>query len=405
MITDSLQRIYSRLLDKVSNLKHYRYLYPKFNLNDRLTGLTGPRGTGKTTLMLQYIKNHFPTDKTAFYFSADHIYFENTTLYQFVEELYLTQGTTTFFIDEIHKYKRWSQELKNLYDGFPDLRIVFSGSSSLDLAKGSHDLSRRAKMFHLAGLSFREYLSMKLDTTSLPVIEWKELINNHHQYDALLNRIPGILGHFNEYLQQGVYPFYHDNPVSYYEKLLEVIDNTIYEDIANFYSLKTVNLHHFRKLLNFLASTPPGGLSVHALAKNLSVDDKTIIIYLNYLAENGLVNVVYSKSDQNPGLRRPEKIFLDNTNLHYAINGQIDANIDIGSIRELFFIQAVTHSNRGVFHSKQGDYLVDGVTFEIGGRNKTTKQIRDVDSSFVVKADVLTSRLREIPLLMFGFLY
>ena len=155
---NSLMLIYHRLIEQVS-MDFHRYLYTSFNANNRLTGLIGARGVGKTTLLLQYIKKHYPNLNDTVYVSADHIYFERVTLYEFIENLYLTEGTSIFFIDEIHKYANWNQEIKNVYDGFPNIRIVFSGNSSLDLVKGSYDLSRRSKLYHLAGMSFREYLN------------------------------------------------------------------------------------------------------------------------------------------------------------------------------------------------------------------------------------------------------
>lgn len=394
--------IYQRLLDEVS-LKHYRFLYDQFNLSSRITGLVGGRGVGKTTMLLQIIKNQF-VNKPVFYFSADHIYFEKTTLYELIEELYLSEGITTFFIDEIHKYKNWGQELKNIYDGFPSIKLVFSGSSSLDLVKGGYDLSRRAKMYYLPGMSFREHLNFNTKN-NIEKVPFTELMKNHQRFDAILSIIPKIKGYFNDYLRQGYYPFKHEDPLNYYEKILTVIDKTIYEDIANFYNLKTVNLHHFKKLLNFLASIQPGNLSVHNIAKNLSIDDKTVTNYLTILQETGLVNLIYPSENANRGLRRPEKIFLNNTNLQYAIEGIINGKSEIGTIRELFFIQSVVNGSKKIFHSKTGDYVVDDFIFEIGGRNKTHRQIKNQENAFLVKDDILTSRKREIPLMFFGFLY
>lgn len=399
----SLQLIFKRLLEEVK-LDHYRFLYEQFNLNDRLTGLVGPRGVGKTTMLLQVIKNQFADQPNVFYFSADHIYFEKVSLYEFIEELYLSDGIDTFFIDEIHQYKNWSQEIKNIYDGFPSIKIVFSGSSSLELVKGSHDLSRRAKMYYLPGMSFREYLNMQTNS-QIPVIHFDELMANHQRYDQLLLDVSRIKGHFNDYLRQGFYPFYRENPLSYHEKILEVIDKTIYEDIANFYNLKTANLHHFKKILSFLTSVPPGTISVHNLSKNLSIDDKTATNYLIILNETGLINLIYPLGSGNQILRRPEKIFLNNTNLQFAIEGEISAKVDVGTIRELFFIQALSQSGHHIFNSDKGDYSVNGYIFEIGGKNKSTRQIKDIEKSFLVKDDILASSKREIPLMLMGFLY
>lgn len=399
----TLKLIFQRLINEL-NIQHYRFLYEKFNINNRLTGIIGARGVGKTTLMLQFIKNNLMKNEDAFYFSADHIYFNSNTIYQFVENLYLTEGTTIFFIDEIHKYKNWNQELKNLYDGFPKIKIVFSGSSSLDIVKGTYDLSRRAKLYYLPGLSFREYLNFETNNKIQP-IEFSELVKNARHYDSIVANIPKIKGYFQKYLRQGFYPFYLEDAISYYERILQIIDKTIYEDIANFYNLKTVNLQHFKKILNFLTTIQPGECNVHNLAKNLAVDDKTIGNYLINLQETGLINLIYPSEGGNTGLRRPEKIFLNNTNLQYALEGRLGSSIEIGTLRELFFIQSTKNSGLEIFHSKKGDYQIAEYIFEIGGKNKTRTQIKNESSAFLVKDDSFISSRGEIPLIYFGFLY
>jgi predicted AAA+ superfamily ATPase len=399
---DSLILIYHRLIDATS-LDFYRYLYTSFNTNDRLTGLVGARGVGKTTLLLQYIKNNFPDGQQAFYVSADHIYFDQVTLYAFVEELHLTRGITYFFIDEIHKYKNWDQEIKNLYDGFPSIHIIFSGSSTLDLTAGSYDLSRRAKMYHLFGMSFREYINLNTRSNILP-FTFKELIEDPTRYDASMALIPTLKTHFQAYLQRGFYPFYQENPLSYYEKLLQIIDKTIYEDIANFYQLKTGNLHHLRKLLKFLVTIPPGNMSVHNLAKNLSIDDKTVMTYLHALQQTGLINLIYPDAIGNQLLRRPDKVLLNNTNLQFALVGKLDADIDIGNMRELYFVQAIKSSGQEIFYSDVGDYIVAGKIMEIGGKNKTRRQVKGLDA-ILVKDNIATAQLNTIPLHYFGMLY
>lgn len=402
-MNESLQLIFKRLLAEVP-LLHYRYLYQQFNLNNRLTGLLGARGVGKTTLLLQFIKNNFSDNRKVFYCSADHIFFQQTTLYQFVEELFLTDGIEIFFIDEIHKYKNWSQELKNLYDGFPKIKLIFSGSSSLDLVKGGYDLSRRLKTYHLVGLSFREYLNLTLQTNFQPSL-LQNLIDHASVLDSEISVIPGIKGHFQNYLRYGYYPFYHEDPLSYYEKILSVINKTIFEDIANFYSLNTVNLQIFLKILNFLSHIEPGDVNVHNIGKNLAVDDKTIMNYLQNLQDAGLIQMIYSAATGNVALRRPQKIFLDNTNLQYAIVGTVTHQIKIGSVRELFFVQSVSNAGHEVYHSKKGDYVIDEVVYEIGGKNKTDEQVKGVQKAILVKDDQLIARRNEIPLLYFGFLY
>lgn len=400
----SLRLIYQRLLSDIDN-KYYRSLYENFPLNNRLTGLIGARGVGKTTLLLQLIKNkRIGKDKKVFYFSADHIYFNQTTLYAFVEDLYLHENITLFVIDEIHKYPNWNQELKNIYDGFPDIQLIFSGSSSLDLIKGSYDLSRRAIMCHLPGLSFREYLNIETEQ-QLPILSFNNLIHQEHDLDATLISLPGIKGHFQNYLKRGFYPFYYEDTLHYFEKILAIIDKTIFEDVANFYNLHTNSLHLLKKILMYLTTIPPGTLSIHLLAKNLSLDDKTLLNYLTYLAETGLVTRIYPAEPGNLLLRRPEKIFLNNTNLQYALEDSTTAAMNKGTLRELFFIQSIKNANLDIFHARQGDYQILDDIFEIGGKNKTRKQIQSLSKAYLVKDDILIGSHKEIPLMHFGFLY
>jgi len=399
---DSLKQIFHQLL-KNTQLKQHRFLFEHFNLNDRLTGLLGPRGVGKTTLLLQYIKTNY-TSNEVFYVSADHIYFTHISLYEFIFKLYQEEGIKTFFIDEIHKYKSWSQELKNLYDGFPDMVLIFSGSSSLDLIKSSYDLSRRAKLFHLPGMSFREYLNLKNNTT-LEAVSLETMLESPHQLTEQIKDLNLLKPQFQAYLQHGFYPFYYESPLSYHEKLLAIIDKTIFEDIAEFYQLKTTNLATLRKILTYLASIPPGTINTHNLAKNVSVDDKTVLNYLQQLGETGLIRLVYAAEKGNAFLRRPEKIFLNNTNIQYALEGHIKGKIELGSIRELFFIQTLQSAGITPFHSKKGDYKVDDFIFEIGGKSKTTQQIQGLTHAYLVQDDIIIPSKRARPLWHFGFLY
>lgn len=400
---DSLQMIFIRLIAETSMAQH-RFLFHQMNMGNRLTGVIGPRGVGKTTLLLQLIKQHYPNLQGVFYFSADHIYFKETKIYNLVEELYLKQSITSFFIDEIHKYENWNQELKNIYDGFPSIKIFFSGSSSLDLVKGGYDLSRRVNNYYLPGLSFREYLNFSFGTQyqSYP---FDALMNNSAQINQEISNIPRLLGHYHDYLKQGFYPFLAEDPLSYYQRLLRVIDKTIYEDVANFYSMKTNNLRHLSKILNYLATIPPGEISTYNLGKNLIIDDKTAGNYLNMLKETGLVEIIYPRESGNQGLRKPEKVFLNNTNLHYALSSHTAGDINLGTVRELAFIQATKNAGLHVFHSTQGDYQIDQYIFEIGGKNKNRKQLTGLEHAFVVKDDTVAAMHGMLPLVFFGFLY
>jgi len=398
-----LKETYHRLLTDVETT-HHRYLFDSIHFNNRLTGIVGPRGVGKTTLMLQCMKEKLASAKNLFYVSADNLYFSSNTLLELVNHLYQTEGVDHFFIDEIHKYANWNQELKNIYDSYPKVKIVFSGSSSLDLIKGSYDLSRRAKLFRLEGLSFREYLHF---TTGVlhPAISIEELMAETAELSATLSQIPRLKGRFNEYCARGYYPFVFEDEESFHEKLLNIVDKSIYEDIAKFYNLKTQNLLYFSKILNFFSSIPPGEVSINNIAKSLQIDHKTTEHYLHILSEVGLVRFIYPPDGGSRGLQKPAKIFIHNTTLLNALNLALGEPLSIGNIRELFFLQSVKNAQVPVFYSSIGDYTIGKHHFEIGGKNKTKKQIHDQANAYLVKDEILHASKGVIPLYLFGFLY
>ncbi|HSX11083.1 MAG TPA: AAA family ATPase [Chlamydiales bacterium] len=390
---------FHRLIDELPTLPT-RYLYPQFQLRNRLTGLVGPRGVGKTTLLLQYIKNELMRDKETFYFSADIVYFQQSKLLEFVSDLHLKEGYKIIFIDEIHKYQGWDQELKNIYDSFPSLKIVFSGSSMLDLVAGSHDLSRRAKLYRLQGLSFREYLNFSQKLHLAPCT-FQELLQG-----AAVPELPKILTYFETYLTQGYYPFVFEDPHSYHEKVSRIIEKTITEDIANFYNLKTSNLQHFKKILTYLASIPPGEVNIHNLSQNLSIDHKTTQHYLSILAAVGLIRELHPYEGGGAGLRKPSKFLLNNTTLMHTMQQYLGQPILKGTERELFFIQSLQNAEIPVFCSDKVDYRTRDALFEIGGRSKTTRQLKGAHlPAYLVKDDILHPFKNEIPLFHCGFLY
>jgi predicted AAA+ superfamily ATPase len=400
---DYLREIYHGLLDGVVLAKH-RYLFDQVDLSNRLTGIVGARGVGKTTLMLQLIKQKLPEGRKAFYVSADNIYFQEATLFEFVADLYRYEGIDSFFIDEIHRYANWDQELKNIYDSFPNVMVVFSGSSSIDLVKGSYDLSRRAKLHTLYGLSFREYLNFTQDMKEA-TISFDDIVHRSDVVANTFSKIPMLLGHFRDYLAHGYYPYYQEDPIGFYERIHQTIDKAIYQDIANFYQLKTQNLVYFKRILNFLATIPPGELSVNNLAKNLQIDNKTAHFYLEILTEIMLIRMVTVEEGGSKLLRLPSKVFIDNTTLLTALNNYLGENLSIGTVREIFFLQSTANVKLPVFYSTVGDYTIDHYTFEIGGKNKTRHQLKKQQNAYLVKDDILHPSSNTIPLYFFGFLY
>lgn len=397
-ITDT----FHRLLQSIG-FKTHRYLYTSFNINAKLTGIVGPRGVGKTTLMLQFIKEKLYGKENVFYFSADNIIFSQHTLLECIEYFYKTEDIRIFFIDEIHKYSNWDQELKNIYDSFPMIKVIFSGSSSIDLIHGSYDLSRRARLYHLHGLSFREYLNFMTQQNFNPISLDNLLLQNN---DFSFLQTPKLQGHFNAYLTVGYYPFYFEDPESYYERVTRIIEKSIFEDIASFYNLKTENLHLFKKIILFLATIPPGNINTHNIARHLSIDDKTIFHYLTILNKVGLAKMIYTAETGNQQLRKPTKIFLDNTNLLYALDDATNTKLDLGTVRELFFIQSMMNAGIKLHYSKTGDFEANNIIFEIGGKNKTPRQIKRAEKqAFLVKDNISFSNKNSIPLFYFGFLY
>lgn len=401
---NSIIATYKRLLIH-TNYDTYRYLYDTFDVKNRLTGLIGPRGTGKTTLLLQYIKNKMPDIEQCLYVSMDSIYFANNRLIDFVNELHEVQGILYFFLDEIHKYPNWNQELKNIYDSYPDIYIIFSGSSSIDLIHGSYDLSRRGVIYRITGLSFREYLLFR-GVAKEKSVSFNELIENRTHLEQRIGSIPKLRGYFKEYLQYGYYPFYNEDIETYNQKLLRILEKTIYEDIATYYKLKTENLVYFKKIVAYIGTIPPGELNRNNIAKNIGLDNKTIQTYLSIMEDTGLVALISNEKSQSAILKSSEKIYLENPNLYQAIMNKTGFKANIGSVREIFFINMIRNSGKKIFYSSIGDFVTEGYYFEIGGKNKKTTQIKEVlEKAFLVKDDIVFGSKYEIPLYLFGFLY
>ncbi|MBN2652606.1 MAG: AAA family ATPase [Spirochaetales bacterium] len=399
---DKILAIYNRLMNSLDS-SQTRYLVDTFDFECRLAGIVGARGVGKTTFMLQYIKEKIGDRKVCVYASMDNLYFSSMRLFDFVDHLYLVEGVRYFFLDEVHMYPDWEQELKNVYDSFPDVKIVFSGSSSLDIRRGGYDLSRRAVVYQMAGLSFREYLYFSQGKSFAPLT--LEQILAGEGLEEILN-YPRMLGLFKEYLDFGFYPFFLEGKRSYNQKVLNMIDKTIYEDIPAFYSLKTDNMHYFRKIIAYIATIPPGELNRNSIARNIGLDNKTVQNYLNILTQVGLIRLVAENKAGSNLLKSTEKIFLDNPNLYRVLAETLGAECCIGTVRELFFINMLANSNHQLFCSSLGDFTVDGYNFEIGGKGKDSKQIASsLENSFLVKDNINYCSRRELPLFLFGFLY
>jgi predicted AAA+ superfamily ATPase len=397
-----------KILLKNQSLDFKRYLYNEIDFSQQLIGIIGPRGVGKTTLILQYLKENFYKKNidNAVYFLADNVLFEKGDLFALVQELHIEKGVELICIDEIHKFPNWNQELKNIYDSFPNLKIIFSGSSSIDLIKGRYDLSRRGVVYNLPGFSFREFLIF-YKNINLKKIKFKSLLKNHQSLSKKFSPEDKILKYFKEYLKTGYYPFFNKtkNILLYNDQIGNTLDKIIYEDIASVYKLKTNNLITFKQILYFFATITPGEININKLASSLKRNHATIAEYLNILQEAGLVRFLTNDRAGHMLVRHAEKIYLDNTNLLYAICRFVGKNVEIGVTREIFFLNQLQAIGKIPCYTKNGDFSVDKIIFEIGGKNKTDEQIRGVKNSFLALDDILYGDSKNIPLYLFGFLY
>ena len=394
------------ILLESQNLTFKRFLYDEIDFKQKLIGIVGPRGVGKTTLILQYLKENFYKKEEAIYLIADNALFKKGDLLSIAQDAYFKHGVKLLCIDEIHRFQNWNQELKNIYDTLPELKIIFSGSSSLNLIKGKYDLSRRGVIYNLPGLSFREYLDFYHDV-KIKKISFEELIKNYFKISAGFAKNRNILKYFNEYLRFGYYPFFKetDNKFLYYQQLNNIIDKIIQEDIASFYSLKTGNLILFKQILYFLATISPGEVNVNKLASSLNRNYATIAEYLSILEEASLLRFLTNNRTGHPLVRHAKKVFLENTNLLFAINANIGKNEDIGMARELFVLNQLQNNNLIPMYVKNGDFEVNGFCFEIGGKSKKNTQIKNIKNSFLALDDIISADKNKIPLYLFGFLY
>lgn len=368
--------------------------------NARLVGIKGARGVGKTTLMLQYIKLHYPADQTALYVSLDDIWFSDHKLVDLTSQ-FVKRGGRHLFLDEVHKYPNWAQELKNIYDDYPSLRVVFTSSSLLEILNARADLSRRAVTYDMQGLSFREYLNMNRQT-NINALELKDILENTLELSQQINAQINPLQHFQEYLKNGYYPFYREAPVLYYSKLEEIINMTLEIELPLLRGIDIAYITKLKQLLLIISESVPFVPNVSKLSERIGLNRTTFMSYLFYLQEAKLTRHIFKNANGISKLQKPDKIFLENTNLIYTLS---PGNVNEGNLRETFFANQVGYQHQ-LDYSEQSDFLVDGkYTFEIGGSNKGTQQIKDLPDARTVADDLSYGIGNKIPLWMFGFLY
>jgi predicted AAA+ superfamily ATPase len=403
----------SRQFLKIYNRPYKRYFHHQYPLESRFSVIIGPRGTGKTTVIIQNILSTFNNDiftRKALYVPADHFIVVGKSLYEIAEEFYNLGGECICF-DEIHKWPNWSGELKSIYDSFPKLRIIASGSSAILIQKGSHDLSRRAIVYRMTGLSFREYTDLLLGKNSVP-LSLESILENHEKcateiIDTIESEGAKVLPVFKDYLVSGYFPHFQEfkNKSLYHITLEQSLHTTIESDLISVYpKLSGRSIQKIKKLLNFIAESVPFTPDLKRIKKIVEVgDERTLKNYLKYLEDGGAIITLSKGAGGLRELEKPEKIYLNNTNLIYAISGKGKENI--GNIRETFFISMLSAMHK-VSMSKVGDFFVDDrYIFEIGGKNKGFHQIKNASNSFLAIDDIETGIGKKIPLWLFGFLY
>ena len=390
-------RVFQREYLKRTKESYKRYLFKEVNFENRLIGIIGARGVGKTTFLLQYLKESSFSFQEKLYVSVDILGVDSLFDVAFA---FHKEGGKLLIFDEIHKYANFEKELKNIYDML-DLKVIFSGSSALQLDHAKGDLSRRVMMYEMQGLSFREFLEIK-NKIELPVLTLDELLTNHINIAHELLLEFNLYREWKEYIKQGYYPFYFENREDYLVKLTHTVNTVIESDIPSIFPMEYSNVVLLKKLVTLVCQSNPYKPNMKTLLEKMGMksDYNRLYKYLYYLHKAKIITLVGAKARGDNIFSKPEKIYLNNTNLHYAYC----SDAEIGTIREVFFRAMLFKYNLVV--PQKGDFLVEGkYTFEVGGNNKTKKQIKGIENSFIVVDDVEIGGERKIPLWLFGFLY
>lgn len=386
------------LLRQVKN-DFRRYLHGQINWKHRMIGIKGPRGAGKTTLMLQHLKYDLGMPPEALYITADHNWFYNHTLFDVANDWY-KQGGKILFIDEVHKYPKWSVELKNIYDGLPQMQVIFSASSALDIYRGEGDLSRRVMTYLLAGLSFREFLIFTKGI-SFEAININDIINNHQILSRMITENFHPLPAFRKYLEVGYLPIVIEGEDTYLMKLKQVINTIVDIDLGYIASYNSGTAIKVKKLLGVIAESVPFKPNIASLARKLDLSRDSVYQYIYQLKDARLLNTISSEGKGVSTLQKPDKIFLENSNLAFALKEKPD----IGNVRETFVLNQLLNAGLNVNSPVEGDFITDGLTIEVGGKAKNRKQVKHLDNYMIASDDIETGSGNKAPVWLFGFLY
>jgi hypothetical protein len=388
---DKLFEQFLKLL-KETDSDFFRYIYTEINWKSRMIGLTGPRGVGKTTLVLQHIKKNLNPAETL-YVTAEDFYFADSRLID-LADTFVKRGGKYLFVDEIHKYEEWAKELKLIYDYHPELNVVFTGSSVLDIKKGASDLSRRAVMYHMQGLSFREYLQL---FHQIPVRTYslEEILEHKVELPEIKHPLP----FFENYLKKGYYPFALEEDFEL--RLQQIVNHTLETDIPMYAGMNVSTGRKLKQLLAIVAKSVPFKPNMTSIGTAISASRNNITDYCLFIEEAGMITQLRDATGGIRGLGKVDKIYLDNTNLIYTLAND---NSNRGNIRESLFLNQL-RVKYDVVASPVADFLIDDFTFEVGGKNKGLKQIQGIDKAYIVKDDIELGYLNTIPLWQFGLAY
>lgn len=377
-----------------------RSLLDQINWNARLIGIKGARGVGKTTLMLQYIKENLPLDQSTLYVSLDNIWFAENKLADLVD-LFVKRGGRFLFLDEVHKYPNWSQEIKNIYDDYPELKVVFTGSSLLEILNARADLSRRSVIYTLQGLSFREYLGL-IGQGDFISLSFQDILTNHIALAKEISARIKPLVFFDQYLRFGYFPFFQEEQDLYYHRLGEVINMTLEVELPLLRKVEISYVQKLKQLLQIISESAPFTPNVSKLAERIGVNRNTFATYLNFLQEANLTKNLYKDASGITALQKPDKIYLENTNFQFALAPQ---TANQGSVRETFVANQLSYLHQ-IEYADQGDFKVNGkVVFEVGGKNKKQRQIENLNDSYILSDDIEIGFGNRIPIWLIGFLY
>ncbi|MDF2518662.1 MAG: family ATPase [Sphingobacterium sp.] len=383
------------------NMDFVRNIMYQINWSARLIGIKGARGIGKTTLLLQYIKlNLLDRLDEVLYVSLDAVWFNNRSLLDLVYE-FDQKGGKYLFLDEVHKYEGWAQLLKNIYDDYPEMKIVFTGSSLLEILNARADLSRRAIVYKMQGFSFREFLSLETNAT-FPVFSLDQLLQEHNNLAYEINDLVKPFQYFEKYLTYGYYPYYQEQLDLYAMRVMAVISMILEIELPLLRNVDIAYVTKIKQLLVIIAGSVPFVPNVSKLSEKIGISRTTLLSYLHYLDEIGLTHNLYKVGEGISQLQKPSKIFLENTNLSFLFAHE---NVNRGNLRETFFVNQLVFQHQVNF-TDQGDFIVDEkYTFEIGGRNKPNKQIQGIENAYIAADDIEFGHQNKVPLWLFGFLY